>query len=374
MIRFLDLYGQYLTIKPEIDEAMSKVLRESAFIGGEAVRAFEVDFAAFLGAEHCVGVGNGTDAIEIVLEALDLPPGSEVLVPANSFIASSEAVTRAGHKPVFCDVDAATYTIDPEGIESRINQRTRAVIAVHLYGQPSEMSAIDEVARRFSLHVIEDCAQASGARYLARRVGTIGRAGTFSFYPGKNLGAYGDAGAIVTQDPVLAARCRKIANHGRVGKYDHEFEGRNSRLDGLQAAVLSVKLKRLDSWNARRREIAELYGDGLRGVGDLVLPRERADTNHVFHLYVIRTAHREALIEYLRNRDIECGVHYPTALPDLRAYCSQQSEWKTPRASRYAAEVMSLPIGEHLTDAMVAEVVRGVRSYFAEAQGALAGE
>ncbi|MBE0594453.1 MAG: DegT/DnrJ/EryC1/StrS family aminotransferase, partial [Gemmatimonadales bacterium] len=236
MIKFLDLYAQYLSIKPDIDAAIANTIRDSAFIGGAGVEGFESSFAAFQSAEHCVGVGNGTDAIEIIIEALGLPRRSEVIVPANSFIASSEAVTRSGCRVVFADVDPRTYLLDPEDVRRRITSRTSAIMAVHLYGQPADMDRLRGIASERGLRIIEDCAQAHGAEYRGRRVGTLGDAGSFSFYPGKNLGAYGDGGAITTNDAALARQCRMIANHGRIDKYNHEFEGRNSRLDGLQAA------------------------------------------------------------------------------------------------------------------------------------------
>lgn len=367
MIKFLDLYGQYQSIAPEIDAAISEVIRQSAFIGGAPVQTFEREFAAYQEAEHCVGVGNGTDAIEIVLEAFGLPKGSEVLVPANTFIASSEAVTRAGHTPVFCDVEEDSYTIDINDLESRINEKTHAIIAVHLYGHPCDMDAILALARRHNLRVVEDCAQAHGARYKGRRVGALGDAGTFSFYPGKNLGAYGDGGAIVTNDKDLAGRCRMIANHGRVDKYDHLFEGRNSRLDGLQASILSVKLKHLDSWIKRRNEIGVYYNEHLRGVGDVITPRTADDAFHAYHLYVVRTRQRAALIAHLGKNGIQCGIHYPIALPRLKAYAHLQIHQNTARADRMATEVLSLPIGEHLTKEDALAVVGCVRSFFGRA-------
>lgn len=363
MIKFLDLQAQYLGIKDEIDAAMATVIRESAFIGGPHATRFEQSFAAYQQAPHCVGVANGTDAIEIVLEALQLAPGSEVIVPANSFIASSEAVTRAGHRVVFADVDHRTYTLDPVDVERRITPKTAAILAVHLYGQPCDMEALGEISRRRNVHLIEDAAQAHGAEFRGRRVGTFGVAATFSFYPGKNLGAYGDAGAIVTGDAELAKRCRMIANHGRVDKYDHQFEGRNSRLDGLQAAVLDVKLRHLDRWVDRRNQVAREYRAGLAGVGDLVLPYQREDVRHAYHLFVVRSPRRDALAAHLNARGIQTGVHYPIALPRLQAYAHFGQADAPLFANRLGPELLSLPMGEHLSSDDVAAVCRAVGDF-----------
>jgi dTDP-4-amino-4,6-dideoxygalactose transaminase len=363
MIKFLDLYSQYRSIQPEIDQAIERTIRSSAFIGGPAVTGFEASFAAYQHAQHCVGVANGTDAIEIALEALGLPAGSEIIVPANSFIASSEAITRAGHRVVFADVDPRTYTLDPADVARRIGPLTAAVLAVHLYGQPCDMDAILTLAAQYQLKVVEDCAQAHGAEYKGRRVGAIGDAGTFSFYPGKNLGAYGDGGAIVTNDARLARCSRMIANHGRIDKYNHELEGRNSRLDGLQAAILSVKLGHLDGWVDRRNAIARRYLDGLRDVPQIVVPVIRPDVRHAFHLFVIRTSGRDALRECLARAGIQTGIHYPIALPKLAAYdyLGQASEPLV--ANEQDEHLLSLPIGEHLSDAEVDLVIEALKRF-----------
>lgn len=364
MIKFLDLHGQYLDIQEEIDAAIHRTIENSAFIGGEVVSEFETAFATYQGAEYCVGVGNATDAIEIALEALGLPPGSEILVPANSFIASSEAVTRAGHRVVFADIDPDSYTLDLVDVERRIGPRTAAIIAVHLYGQPCEMEGLLRIAAENGLKVIEDAAQAHGAEYRGQRVGALGDIGVFSFYPGKNLGAYGDAGAIVTNDAALAKRCRMIANHGRIDKYNHEFEGRNSRLDGLQAAILRVKLRHLDGWLARRNNIAQRYINGLTGLPQVRLPAMRADVRHSFHLFVVRSAARDALREHLGRIGVETGIHYPIALPKLPAYAHLGQANAPLRANLQDRELLSLPLGEHLTDAEVDRVVQAVWGFF----------
>lgn len=364
MIKFLDLQAQYRSIQAEIDGAIADVIRRAAFIGGDDVAAFEAELAAYQQAGHCVGVANGTDAIEIALEAMGLPRGSEVIVPANSFIASSEAVTRAGLRVVFADADPATYGLSPEDVRRRLTPRTSAIVAVHLYGQPCDMDALLGIARERGLRVLEDCAQAHGAEWRGRRVGALGHAGTFSFYPGKNLGAYGDGGAITTNDPELAKRCRMIANHGRIDKYNHEFEGRNSRLDGLQAAILRVKLRHLDGWVERRNQVARRYLSALAGVGDLVLPAVGEGRRHAFHLFVVRTGRRDELAAHLKARDVQTGIHYPIALPKLAAYAYLEQAQEPMFANGSDRTLLSLPMGEHLDDAAVDQVVDAVRSFF----------
>ena len=267
-IPLVDLKAQYERIKDEIDAAIQEVIATSAFIGGPYVRAFEEAFARFCEVKHCIGVGNGTDALFIALKSLGIGVGDEVITAANSFIATSEAITATGAQVVFCDIDPKTYNIDVSQIEAKITPQTKAIIPVHLYGQPADMDPILELARRYGLKIIEDAAQAHGARYKGRRVGSLGDVACFSFYPGKNLGAYGDGGAIVTNDDELALKIRMFANHGRVDKYDHKIEGMNSRLDGLQAAILSVKLKYLEEWTESRRQLAYLYNESSGGLGD----------------------------------------------------------------------------------------------------------
>lgn len=367
IVKFLDLNSQYLTIKNQIDNAIQSVISDSAFIGGKYVKQFEADFAEFQQAGFCVGVANGTDALEIAIEALGLPENSEIIVPGNSFIASSEAVTRCGHRVVFADVNPDSYTLCAESVRTKITPATAAIIAVHLYGQPCDMSPLLALARENDFRVIEDCAQAHGAEYQGKRVGSIGDIGTFSFYPGKNLGAYGDAGAIVTENESLAVRCRMIANHGRKGKYDHEFEGRNSRLDGLQAAILSVKLKHLESWTDHRISIANLYGELLKGINEVELPQVANGLRHVYHLYVIRSQRRDQLKQFLEGKGIETGVHYPTALPKLAAYAYLGAWEKDTFVNSSDAELLSLPIGEHLNNDQVAYVAAQVKAFFEKA-------
>ena len=364
MIKMIDLAAQYQSIKPEIDAAIANVIYDSAFIGGKYVKNFEQQFATYIKSKYCIGVGNGTDALEIAIEAANLPPNSEIIVPGNSFIASSEAVTRCGHKVVFADVDHDCYTLTAEAVRSKLTERTKAIIAVHLYGHPCDMDALLEICSERDLTLIEDCAQAHGAEYKGRSIGTIGHLAAFSFYPGKNLGAYGDAGAITTQDEVLATNARMIANHGRVAKYDHKFEGRNSRLDGLQAAILSAKLPCLDRWTQRRIEIADYYLQHLAGISSLILPLRKPWARQVYHLFVVRTAMRDELRAFLLERGIETGVHYPVALPKLSAYDYLGVPDGNAFYNNADATLLSLPIGEHLSLDDAAAVVSGIRDFF----------
>jgi dTDP-4-amino-4,6-dideoxygalactose transaminase len=369
-VRFLDLKAQYDSLRPDIDVALARVIAQASFVGGDDVRKFEHEFAAYQDVAHCVCVANGTDAIEILLEALELPAGSEVIVPANTFIGTAEPVTRAGLRVVFADVNPDTYLLDPADVERRISSRTKAIIAVHLYGQPADLDALQVIANRHQLILLEDAAQAHGAEISGRRVGGLARAATFSFYPGKNLGAYGDGGAITTNDGKLAQRCRMIANHGRTEKYLHQQVGRNSRLDGIQAAVLRVKLPHLEDWLARRAAIAAIYEAELADVGDLVRPTVAAGRRHVWHLYVIRTAYRDALASFLKARGIETGIHYPVALSRQPAYADHGQADEPTFANRSDVMLLSLPMGEHLTEADVNSVTVAVRDFFSSsAQG-----
>src|SRR5450755_386016 len=364
MIKFLDLHAQYLSINGEIDAAIANVIEGAAFVGGSFVPAFERDFAQWMQASYCIGVGNGTDALEIAIEALGLSPGSEIIVPGNSFIATSEAVTRCGHRVVFADVDPECYTLNADSVRAKLTTKTAAMIPVHLYGHPCDMDALRVVATEYGLKIVEDCAQAHGAEFNGRRVGTIGDVGTLSFYPGKNLGAYGDAGAIVTRGEDLAKRMRMIANHGRVAKYDHEFEGRSSRLDGLQAAILSAKLRYLDSWTEHRIGMANHYLDRLQGISELILPVRKNWARHVYHLFVVRTGPRDALAAHLHARGIQTGIHYPIALPKLQAYAPLGQAGEDLFVNRSDAHLLSLPIGEHMTTTDADEVVQAIRDFF----------
>lgn len=362
MIKFLDLYAQYQTIKPQIDTVINEVIANSAYIGGEKVKNFENDFATYIGAKQCIGVGNGTDALEIALKTADFPSGSKVIVPANSFIATSEAVSNAGFQIIFADVKE-DYTIDLGSIEPLMDASVKAVICVHLYGLPCDMDEVLTFCDTYSLALFEDSAQAHGAEFDGRKVGTFGEAATFSFYPGKNLGAFGDGGAITTDNEHYAAKIRMYANHGRTGKYDHEFEGRNSRLDTLQAAVLSVKLPHLNEWLRKREEIAKMYLKELSAT-PLILPKIYENRKHAWHLFVVRTNQRDALKEFLADHGIETGIHYPVALPKLQAYSYIIQKTDGFFACKIDDELLSLPIGEHLDLAEVTYICTTIKHFF----------
>lgn len=360
-VPFADLYKQYAAIKPEMDAAIAQVIEKSAFIRGAAVETFEGDFARAIGTDHCVSCANGTDALYIAMVALNVQPGDEVIVPAMSWISTSETVTQAGGKLVFCDIDETGCVMDADRLEALITDRTVGIIPVHLYGHPAPMDRIMEIADRRGLWVIEDCAQAHLAEFKGRRVGTFGAAATFSFYPGKNLGAMGDAGAIVTNDSALAAKMAKFARHGGLRKGDHEIEGINSRLDGLQAAILNVKLPHLPDWTQRRREAAARYTQLLEGQNDLLLPRESSDAHHVWHLYVIRTDHRDALASRLKSAGIQTSINYPRALPALPCYQHMNHQPEDfPIAHDLAERGLALPISAEISDAQIDYVAQSV--------------
>lgn len=321
-VPFADLHAQYLAIKPEIDAAIAEVIATSSFIRGPHVDHFEDAFAAMIGTRHCVSCANGTDAIYIAMVALGVKPGDEVIVPAMSWISTSETVSQAGGRVVFCDIDPVSNTLDVEKLADCITPRTVGIIPVHLYGHPARMDRIMAIAQAHELWVIEDCAQAHLAEFDGQKVGTFGVAATFSFYPGKNLGAMGDAGAIVTNDAALAAHMAKFARHGGLHKGDHEIEGINSRLDGLQAAILNVKLPYLRGWTDQRRALAAAYTRALEPVPGLKLPQAANWGAHVWHLYVIKTEGRDALARRLREAGVQTSVNYPRALPFLPCYAA----------------------------------------------------
>jgi len=349
-IPFVDLGAQYQSIKVEVGHAIQKVINETAFIGGKYVTAFEEEFASYIGTRHCIGVGNGTDGLYLAMKALGIGPRDEVIVPANTFIGTSEAVSMTGAQVVFVDCDPKTYTVTPESVEQAITPKTKALVPVHLYGNPAPISELRKLADQKNLFLIEDAAQAHGAKYKDKKIGTFGHAAVFSFYPGKNLGAYGDAGCVVTDDDNLAKKIRMLANHGRVKKYDHEFEGQNSRLDGLQAAVLSVKLKHLDKWTEQRREHAKRYRKKLESL-PLALPVETGGGKHVYHLFVIRLKNRETIREYLDRKGVKTGIHYPICLPELEAYRHLQLDMNNfPNSRKFAGEVLSLPMYPEMTE------------------------
>lgn len=353
-IPLVDLKAQYASIKQEIDQAIQHVLDETDFIGGSAVAEFEKAFAAYCGTRTAVGLGNGTDAIQIALLTCAIGRGDEVITAVNTFIATSEAISATGARPVFVDNDPKTYLIDVRKIEEKITPRTRAIIPVHLYGQPTAMDVINEIALRHGLVVIEDAAQAHGAQFKGKTVGTLGTLACFSFYPGKNLGAYGDAGAIVTNDEVLANKTRMLANHGRLKKYEHEMEGYNSRLDTLQAAILLVKLRHLNTWTEKRQQHAAHYARLLSSSADIVTPTIHPDATHVFHLYVVRVQQRDQVQQMLKEAGIVTGIHYPIPLHQQPAYRHfGLPPGSFPVAERYADELLSLPMYPELTDEQI---------------------
>ena len=359
-IPLVDLHAQYLSIKDSIDAAMRRVVDSANFIGGACVREFEQAYAADYGVAHCVSVANGTDAIYIALRMLGVGAGDEVITSAHSWIATSETISQCGAQPVFVDVDEY-YTIDPQLIEAAITPRTRAIIPVHLYGQPADMTRIMAIAARHDLLVIEDCAQAHYASWRGRRVGTFGAAATFSFYPGKNLGAYGDAGAILTNDAGLAERMRMYANHGSLRKHEHRIEGINSRLDALQAAILSAKLPHIHEWTRARQQVAGWYEQALQGVAGVQRPRVRESATHVWHLYVVQVPERDAVAARLAADGIQTGVHYPAPLPLLAAYRRLNTRPEHfPAAVRNAARILSLPIYPELSRQQVERVARAL--------------
>lgn len=362
-VPFLDVGAAYRELREEIDAAIHRTLDSGWYLLGTELRAFEQAYATYTSSGQCVGVANGLDALSLALRALDVGPGSEVIVPSNTFVATWLAVTYVGATPVPVEPDAATFTMDPALLESAITPRTRAIIPVHLYGHPADMDPILAVALRHRLPVLEDAAQAHGARYKGRRIGAIGDAATWSFYPGKNLGALGDGGAVTTDDAALAVRVRTLGNYGSRVKYEHELQGVNSRLDELQAAVLAVKLKYLDAWNDRRRAIADLYATELAGLG-LELPVPAGWAEPVWHLYVVRVpADRDGFREQLRARGVDTVVHYPKSPHLQRAYADLgHSAGDFPRAERMDREVLSLPIGPQLTTEQVEHVVDSMRS------------
>ncbi|HYD70500.1 DegT/DnrJ/EryC1/StrS family aminotransferase [Azospirillum sp.] len=361
-IPFVDLKAQYRAIKAEIDPAIARVLESTAFIGGEELKRFEAEFAAYCGTADCVGCGNGTDALYIALRALGIGAGDEVITVSHTFIATAEAISQTGARPVFVDIRPDTMLMDADALEKAVTPRTKAVIPVHLYGQVCDMDRILEVARRHNLKVVEDCAQAHGARWHGRKAGTFGDLASFSFYPGKNLGAYGDGGAIVGDDPQVMRRVRMLANHGRLEKYTHELEGVNSRLDGLQAAILRVKLRHLDAWNAGRRRAADLYRENLAGL-DLVPPTVRPEAEPVWHLFVIRVKDRTAVESTLKAAGISTGVHYPIPLHRQPAYAHLgMAEGSLPVTEAAAAEILSLPMFPELAEAQIKVVAAALRN------------
>lgn len=357
-IPLVDLKAQYETIKADVDTAIQSILSSSNFILGQEVAMFEEEFAGFCGAKHCVGVNSGTDAIYLALRTLGIRAGDEVITVSHTFIGSTEPIGLLGARPVFIDIDPDHYTIDYAKVEEAITRHTRAILVVHLYGSPADMGSLMQIARKHSLMVVEDCAQAHGATLNGKHVGTIGDIGCFSFFPGKNLGAYGDAGAIVTNSSELEQKIRMLRNHGRLGKYQHDVEGINSRMDALQAAVLRVKLRHLPTWSDSRRRIAAKYTEQLNETTGIVLPCTPPGAQHAFHLYVVRVSHRDKLMDKLKSAGISSGVHYPIPLHLQPAYNHLgYSKGSFPITEMTCEEILSLPIYPELSDGQIAEIV-----------------
>ncbi len=361
-VPFLDLKAPYRELRDELDAAWRRVMESGWYLLGQELEAFEAEFAAYCDARHCIGVGNGLDALHLILRAMGIGPGDEVIVPSHTYIATWLAVSYAGATPVPVEPDERSCNLDPSRLEEAITPRTKAVMPVHLYGQPANMDEINRIAGRHNLRVVEDAAQAHGARYNGRRTGGLGDAAGFSFYPGKNLGAMGDGGAVVTNDETLAEKVRMLRNYGSRVKYRHEMQGYNSRLDELQAAILRVKLRYLDDWNERRQVIADRYGKAFEGSA-LSLPFVPEWAAPVWHLYVVRTANRQELTAQLERNGIGWLIHYPVPPHLQEAYRRQQHPaGSLPIAEKLAEEVVSLPIGPHMTGQEVAAVIDAVTS------------
>lgn len=366
IVPFVDLKAQYHSIKADIDEAIRNVIETTAFIRGPFVQKFEQEFAELYGVKHCVSVANGTDALYIVFKMLGIGIADEVITVANSWISSSETIGQTGATPVFVDVDEY-FTIDVAQIESKITSRTRAILPVHLYGQMADMSALQELCDRYNMHLIEDCAQSHFSAYQGKRAGTFGVAGTISFYPGKNLGAYGDAGAILTDDDILADKCRMYANHGALKKHHHLMQGINSRLDGMQAAILSAKLPYILEWTKLRQQKAAYYHEALAGIQQVILPQVRPNTEHTWHLYVILAEKRDELAEYLQTQGIETAIHYPVPLPFMPAYTHLGGTTADFQAVAHnQPRILSLPIYPEITESQIDSVAKCIRRFYLE--------
>ncbi|HAF06822.1 MAG: DegT/DnrJ/EryC1/StrS family aminotransferase [bacterium] len=364
-VPFLDLKAQYHSIKDEVDKKLIEVCENTAFTMGPFVEEFEKKFSEYLGVKHFVATSTGTSALHTALLAFGIGNGDEVLVPVNTFTATAEAVVMVGAKPVFVDNDPLTYNMDISKIEQLINHKTRAIIPVHLYGQPVDMEKIGEIASKHNLIVIEDCAQAHGAKFKGRMVGTFGHAACFSFYPGKNLGSYGEGGGVATNSDQIAEKMDKIRNHGSKIKYIHEFVGYNYHMHGFQGAVLAIKLKYLDEWNKRRREIAQKYSEKLKDVKDLSLPYIQKECEHVFHLYVIRTSYREELKQFLNDNGVGTNIHYPYPLHLQESYkFVGYKQGDFPIAEEYAPKLLSLPIFPEMTDEQIDYVVSKIKEFY----------
>ncbi len=363
-IPFVDLKSQYKQIKTEIDKAINDVINESSFIGGKHVEEFEKEFAKLYGIKHCVSLANGTDALYVSMKMLNIGKGDEVITSAYSWISSSETISQTGAKPIFVDVDEY-FTIDSSKIEKKINSKTKAIIPVHIHGQMCDMDSIMRIANKYNIPVIEDCAQSHFSEFKSKRAGTIGLVGTFSFYPGKNLGAYGDAGCLITDNDDFAIKCKMYARHGALIKHQHEMEGINSRLDGIQAAILNVKLPHILNWTKCRIKNAELYNYNLKDITHVEIPKRRNDVLHSYHLYVIKTRKRDELADYLKQNGVNTAIHYPVALPNMNAYkYLKGSDSDFPISSSNEKKILSLPMFPELTEEQIIYISKLIKSFF----------
>jgi len=362
MIPLVDLKAETEAIAEEIAQAIQRVVKSGWFILGEEVERFEAEFSKYVGTKYAIGVNSGSDALLLALQALGIGAGDEVITVSHTFISTADAIARNGAKPVFVDINADTYCIDAAKIEARITNKTKAIIPVHLYGHPADMDAIMEIARRYSLYVVEDACQAHGAEYKGKKAGSIGDVGCFSFYPIKNLGAYGDGGMVVTNDAELAKKLRMLRNYGQPEKYHHDFIGVNSRLDEMQAAILRVKLRHLDGWNERRRIAAKAYNK-LLAKSNAVIPVEKRYAKHVYHLYVIRCRERENLQHHLLENGIQTQIHYPIPVHKQKAYLSLAANTNLPVTERICQEIISLPMHPFLRDDEISAIAECVRRY-----------
>lgn len=363
-INFVDIQKQYQNYKEEIDEAIHGVLNKSNYILGDEVEKFEEEFANYCETKYCIGVASGTDALFLSLKTLGIGPGDEVITVPNTFIATVLAISMVGAKPVFTEMDSETYNIDVSKIEEKITSKTKAILPVHLYGQPADIDPILEIAKKYNLFVIEDACQSHGAKYKGRRAGSLGDVAAFSFYPGKNLGAYGDGGAITINNEDLAEKIKILRNYGQKVKYHHLIKGFNSRLDTIQAAILRVKLKYLDEWNQKRRENAQKYNQLLSDL-DIVLPKELENTESVYHLYVIQTEKRDKLLEYLTEKEISVGIHYPIPIHLQPAYKDlDYKEGDFPVTEEYCKKIVSLPMFPELTTENIKYICEQIKRFY----------
>ncbi|MBP6755515.1 MAG: DegT/DnrJ/EryC1/StrS family aminotransferase [Bacteroidia bacterium] len=363
-VPFVDLNAQYNSIKSEIDNAIATVIRETSFIGGKHVEEFEKNFAALYGVKHCISLANGTDSLYVSMKMLGIGNGDEVITTAYSWISSSETISQTGAKPVFVDIDEF-FTIDVEKLEEKITSKTKAIIPVHIHGQMCDMNKIMEIALKYNIPVIEDCAQSHFSEFKGIRAGVSGLVGSFSFYPGKNLGAYGDAGCLITNDDEFALKCKMYARHGALKKHQHVMEGINSRLDGIQAAILNVKLSHILKWTDRRISNANLYSTFLQDVDDIELPKVRKDVKHSYHLYVIKTAKRDKLVSFLKDNGVDTAIHYPIALHNMEAYkYLNYTRSDFPNASYNEDKILSLPMYPELSDEQIKYITELIKTFF----------